>query len=294
VSISLDLLRTFLAVHRAGTITGAAQLLGLAQPTVTAQLRSLETAVGHELFDRLPRGVAPTPAADELARRIAVPLDELELLVRGDGPTAYADIVRLGGPAEFVCERALPALSGLVADGLQLSVTFGFPDGLVDDVATGRIDLAISSRRPRRRGIVAEPLCDEEFALVAAPGWAERIGPVDGPEALQNVPLIAYSAEAPILRRYWRTVFESRLTRAPELVVADLRGVLTAVAAGAGASVLPTYLCEAALADGGLRRLAEPELPPLNTLYLAGRPGTGARATVATVRTCLHAAARDW
>lgn len=80
--LSLDLLRSFLAVHRAGSITAAADLLGLAQPTVTAQLKTLEATLGRPLFQRLPRGVAPTAAADELARRISDPLDALEALVR--------------------------------------------------------------------------------------------------------------------------------------------------------------------------------------------------------------------
>ncbi|MFC7482871.1 hypothetical protein ACFQX7_26765 [Luedemannella flava] len=44
-----------------------------------------------------------------------------------------------------------------------------------------------------------------------------------GPDDLADVPLVAYAEEAPILRRYWRTVFGVRLTRVPELVVADLR-----------------------------------------------------------------------
>ncbi|NEC21079.1 LysR family transcriptional regulator, partial [Streptomyces parvus] len=73
----LNLLRTFLAVHRSGSFTAAARLLGLSQPTVTAQMRSLERQVGRELFERLPRGVAPSPYADELAARVVAPLDAL-------------------------------------------------------------------------------------------------------------------------------------------------------------------------------------------------------------------------
>ncbi|MQY12888.1 hypothetical protein SRB5_30270 [Streptomyces sp. RB5] len=69
----LNLLRTFLAVHRAGSFTAAASLLGLSQPTVTAQIRALEQQTARELFERRPRGVVPTPAADELAVRVAAP-----------------------------------------------------------------------------------------------------------------------------------------------------------------------------------------------------------------------------
>ena len=78
---SLDLLRTFLADHRTGSITAAADLLGLAQPTVTAQVRSLEQLLGRPLFDAA--GVAPT-AAPTLARRIAEPLDQISRHRRKD------------------------------------------------------------------------------------------------------------------------------------------------------------------------------------------------------------------
>ncbi|CAM5269025.1 LysR family transcriptional regulator [Streptomyces tanashiensis] len=73
----LNLLRTFLAVHRSGSFTAAAGLLGLSQPTVTTQIRALERQTGRELFQRLPRGVAPTPVAHDLAARVAGPLDAL-------------------------------------------------------------------------------------------------------------------------------------------------------------------------------------------------------------------------
>ena len=81
----LNLLRTFLAVYRSGSFTAAAQLLGLSQPTVTTQIRSLERQTRRELFERLPRGVAPTAVADELAARVAAPLDALAEAT-GHGP----------------------------------------------------------------------------------------------------------------------------------------------------------------------------------------------------------------
>ncbi|WP_460363643.1 LysR family transcriptional regulator, partial [Actinocorallia lasiicapitis] len=77
-SLDLAQLRTFLAVYRAGSLTAAARLVGLSQPTVTTQLKALEDRLGRRLFERLPRGVAPTAAADDLAARLAGPMDALE------------------------------------------------------------------------------------------------------------------------------------------------------------------------------------------------------------------------
>ena len=271
--VSLDLLRTFLAVHRAGSITAAAHRLGLSQPTVTAQMRQLETTLGRPLFTRLPRGVAPTPAADLLARRIGDPLDRLAglLVDELDEPAGLAAVVHLGGPTEFVTAVVLPAVAGLIARGLQLRVTFGLPDELVAGLRDGAIDVALLSVRPRARGIRAEPLCDEEFQLVAAPAVAARRAP--GGEPPGDLPLIAYAEDLPIVRRYWRSEFGTRPPRDAAVVVPNLHAVLATVLAGGGYSVLPAYLCAADLAAGRLVLLHEPELAPLNTVYVAQRAG---------------------
>ncbi|MBB5079040.1 LysR family transcriptional regulator [Nonomuraea endophytica] len=288
MSISYDLLRTFLAVYRSGSVTRAAELLGLSQPSVTAQVKALETALKRPLFERLPRGMAATASADQLARRIAAPLDSLEELVMGDlsGPAAaFGRAVHLGGPAELMCERVLPALAVMVTGGLQLRVTLGLPDGLLATLADGGLDLVVSSVRPRRGGLRVEALCDEEFVLVAAPSWA--------PDAVDEAPLVAYAENLPILRRYWRSVFGTRLGRSPAVVVPDLRGVMAAVVAGAGVSVLPRYLCAGELAAGRLVTLLEPEIAPLNTIFLASRAGV-THPAAAAVRDHLLAEGRNW
>ncbi|KAB8184597.1 LysR family transcriptional regulator [Microbispora catharanthi] len=295
--LDLTLLRTFLAVHRAGSLTGGAQLLGLSQPTVTAQIRSLEQQLERQLFERLPRGVAPTPVADELAAQVAGPLDALAAVAeRGQSGSDSSEPVHLGGPAELLCVRALPALAPLVDRGVRLRVTTGLADDLLDGLRAGRFDLVLSAVRPRGRSVVAEPLMDEEFVLVAAPSWAARIGPVgcDDPGPLRDAPLVAYAEDLPIIRRYWRHVFRTRPPMSPAVVVPDLRGVLAAVAAGAGISVLPRYLCLRELRAGEVVPLLDPGDPPINTPFLARRAGAPERPHVSLVREVLLASAREW
>jgi DNA-binding transcriptional LysR family regulator len=302
VALSLDLLRTFLTVYREGSLTRAAERLSLAQPTVTVQIRTLEAALGRPLFDRLPRGVSPTAAADLLARRIAAPLDELGALgtpdpLAGDfdGETSpLAGVVHLGGPVEFVTSRVLPALAELVGQGLELRVSLGVADDLVRGLESGAVDIAVLTTRPRRRGLRAEPLCDEEFVLVASAEQAQRIAGGDVVAALAGVPLISYAEALPIVRRYWRTVFGARPAREAAVVVPDLRAVLAAVLAGAGYSVLPTYLCAEEIAAGRLVILHDPPLAPLNTLYLGVRAGSPASAAATAVHDRLLSLGQHW
>jgi DNA-binding transcriptional LysR family regulator len=279
----LDLLRTFLAVHRAGSITAGARALGLSQPTVTSQIQALEQQWGRQLFERTARGVHPTSVADDLAARIRGPLDELALVTAPATASAPPDPVHLAGPAELLARRVMPALAPLVGRGVRLRVTSGLAEDLLDGLGRGRFDLAISPVRPRGRTLTATPLTDEEFVLVAA-------GPVDH----RRTPLIAYAEDVPIVRRYWRHVFGQRLTTRPAVVIPDLRGVLAAVVAGAGYSVLPRYLCAAELESGALTLLHDPDDPPINTIFLVRRAATSTNAHVDLVRTTLLDAGRDW
>jgi DNA-binding transcriptional LysR family regulator len=297
MALSLDLLRTFLAVHREGSLTRAARRLSLSQPAVTAQLRTLEEAVGRPLFTRQPRGVTPTAAADLLARRVAEPLDQLSGLVEAglDQPSSLAGVVHLGGPAEFVTAWVLPALAGPVERGLELRVTLGIADDLLRALRSGAVDLTLQTTRPRQRGLRVQPLYDEEFVLVAAEPWAARVATATNlADALARTPLITYAEDLPIIRRYWQTVFGVRPSRDAAVVVPNLHAVLAAVLAGAGYSVLPSYLCAADIATGRLTVLHHPPMAPLNTLYLVSRAGAPLSPAVTAVHEQLLAhAGRD-
>ncbi|MFF5207693.1 LysR family transcriptional regulator [Streptosporangium sp. NPDC000396] len=293
-------MRTFLAVYRAGSLTGAAPQLGLSQPTVTAQIRTLEAQLGQQLFQRLPRGVVPTSVADELARQVAVHIDALAAIAERGlvSRDPLAKPVHLGGPAELTAACVLPSLADLVNRGLKLRVTLGLADDLLAGLVSGRFDIVISAIRPRGRALTAVPLTDEEFVLVGAPAWAARIDrsvlPSDPAGALRGVPLISYAEDLPIIRRYWRLVFGTRPTGSAAVVVPDLRGVLASTAAGAGVTVLPRYLCAGELASGRLVPLLEPEIPPINTLFLATRTGTATLPHIAAVHSRLLKQASLW
>ena len=291
----LPLWRSFLAVHRSGSVSAAARVLGIAQPTVTGHLQTLERLEGEALFVRTARGMLPTARADRLAARLAEPFDRLAEVLGGEATSTVEHRIRIGGAAEFTASVVMPALARAVAGGLRVHVTTGLADDLLDDARAGRLDVVISSVRPRGRSLPAVGLVDEEFALVASPGLdldqaevAER-----GPDALRAYPLLAYAQDVPILRRYWRHVFGMRLDREPALIAPDLRALAAAAVAGAGVTVLPTYLIRAELADGRLRMLMATDDPPINTLFLVRRPGAPAEAS-RIVEDALRQAVAGW
>src|SRR6202000_3211618 len=66
LSMNLAHLELFHAVAAAGNVSKAADKIGVSQPAVSKQVKSLETAIGMPLFDRIPRGVRLTAAGEVL------------------------------------------------------------------------------------------------------------------------------------------------------------------------------------------------------------------------------------
>ncbi|MGW3719431.1 LysR family transcriptional regulator [Streptomyces sp. NPDC005133] len=298
--MDLALLRTFVTVHRAGSFTRAAALLGLSQPAVTSQIRTLERQLGRPLFLRRARGVTPTTMGDELAHRAAPHLDALvEIAESGVDEESAVRTLHLAGPPEFISLRALPALTPLVSHGLALRSSFlANAEETLDGLAAGHHDLAIATARPRGELLTATPLCDEEHVLVAAPRWAARLGPGTlrhkGPVVLEQLPVVEVHESLPFVSRYWAAVFDCRPAAAGTVIAPDLRAVLGCAAAGAGLAVLPRYLCEGALERGEVVALLDPPVPPLRTYFLAARTGTLALPHIARAHEWLVRAAADW
>ncbi|MGW5006552.1 LysR family transcriptional regulator [Streptomyces parvulus] len=300
--MDLALLRTFVTVHRAGSFTRAAALLGLSQPAVTSQIRTLERQLGRPLFLRQARGVTPTTIGDELAHKAAPHLDALvEIAETGLEDDSSLRTLHLAGPPEFTAERALPALTELTGEDGQafaLRASFGNAEAALEGLAAGHHDLAITTTRPRGALLTATALCDEEHVLVAAPDWARRAG-AEKPRStdastLEGVPVVEVHESLPFVARYWASVFDGRPAAPGTVVAPDLRAVLACAVAGAGLAVLPRYLCAPALARGDVVALHDPAVPPLRTYFLVVRTGTLALPHIARAHEWLLRAAVDW
>lgn len=81
-NLDLNLLQTFHAVHATGTVSRAAERLGVSQPTVSHALRRLRLLYRDPLFIRTQGGMAPTAKADRLARAVDHALTTLEVAIR--------------------------------------------------------------------------------------------------------------------------------------------------------------------------------------------------------------------
>ncbi|MFD4957589.1 LysR family transcriptional regulator [Microbacterium sp. NPDC058389] len=293
----LDLLHTYLEVHRAGSITAAAGRLGVSQPAVSERIARLEAELGAELLVRTARGVTPTAAGDALAARIGEPVDRLRDVWAAPA-AAEPETVRVGAASDVAAARLVAALAPLTAHGVRVEFALGLAHDLLASLADAELDVVVSSVRTPMRGIRYRGLVDEEFVLVGAPSMAGTVDAArlaaDPAAALQHLPLIAYDAELSIVRRYWRSQFGHRPANRVAMTVPDLRGVLAAVVAGAGVSALPRYLAQPAIDAGAVVVVHRPDEAPINTLHLAIRAAEAPSPATGRVIDALVDRAQEW
>ncbi|MDA8275926.1 MAG: LysR family transcriptional regulator [Actinomycetota bacterium] len=278
-------LRSFLAVYRAGSVTGAAAHRGVSQPAVSQHLAALEASVGARLFTRGAGGVEPTQRGRELYAAVAGPLDALEEvldeLAVGRGAGSPPAPVRVGSSPEYFAAQVLHRLTDV---DLAVTATFAPDPELFTLLERGEVDVAVTSTTPPRRTARASPVGATRFVLVAAPGVApvRPIGSLDELAGwLTGRAWASYSLELPITRRFWQTALGRPFAARLRLVAPDLRAVVHAVELGLGVSLLPDYVCARPLAAGRVVELYPVgDLVPEEPRFVSTRAGEEARPQV--------------
>lgn len=280
-------LRTFLDAYRSGSLTRAANRLGITQPAASAHIQSLETAFSKTLFIRQARGVAPTAAADELARAIAPHLDALEasLDVLKLRPGNVEGTVHMAGPAEFLSVRLLPTILPLQARGLKFRLQTGNRDRVRALLDEGAVDLVVTTSKPDDTTHGHVEIGRERLLLVASPDVARQIkGRSLTAALLGDLPCFAYDEHLPLVREFAQTVFGEPPLYQAVVTAPDLRLLANAMAVGTGWSVLPDYLAADYIASGRMVELPTIRPGPENLLYLVWNKGTMRHPRTAYVR----------
>lgn len=196
--VSWDTLRAFVAVYRNGSISKAADELGMAPASVSSKIVSLERRLGCRLFERTHVGMVATDRGKDFADRVSRPVDALAKAVHAGIRQAGSGerTVFIAGPAEFLSMVVLPRITQMLPGSLRLNVRFGVGDELIESMTTGQVDMIVSTAAPRRSGIAFEPIFDEELVLVAHPCWTEQAA-----RSIDTIPILAYDATLSIVRR---------------------------------------------------------------------------------------------
>ncbi len=178
-ALDLRLLEYFCAVARTGSFTRAADELGVAQPSLSEQIKKLETSLGAPLFERLSRRIELTPLGEALlpkaralleeAAALPLILDALREGVRGD--------LRIGAIPTVLPYFLAPRLRQFVDRFPEVNVHLreATTPELIEQIQDGVLDIALMAVPVEGQGLVMSELFREPLSL-AVPDDHELAG----------------------------------------------------------------------------------------------------------------------
>lgn len=199
--IGWELYRTYLAVLREGSLSGAARALGVTQPTVGRHIAALEAALGLVLFTRSPQGLLPTEAALALQSYAEAMGHTAAALVRAAGAQGdgVRGTVRVSASEIVGVEVLPPILARLQADHPALTVELVLSNR-VHDLLQREADIAVRMTEPRQDALVARRVGTVALGLYAHPQYLQRHGTPQALADLAQHRLIGFDEETPFLR----------------------------------------------------------------------------------------------
>jgi LysR family transcriptional regulator, hydrogen peroxide-inducible genes activator len=168
--ISVRQLEYFVAVAESGSFRRAAERLGISQPTLTAQIASLEQSLGGQLFERNRSGTSQSPMGRELLRDARRVIEEFQGLVdhatsltKGPAGTYRFGVTPTMGP--YLLPQILPDIHREYA-ALKFYVREGLPRALREGLVSGQHDLIMTPLPVGLENVTIEPLFREPLKLV--------------------------------------------------------------------------------------------------------------------------------
>ncbi|MCL8015752.1 LysR family transcriptional regulator [Streptomyces sp. AS02] len=271
--MTLDDLRVFVAVCRAGSLSSVARELGCTQSAVSQHVKRLERETGVALLERQPRGVVPTQAGRVLEAAAAEGISGLDLAIRQlrdlvDGESGY---VRVATGATTVRHFMSEAVVAYRRRHPQVNLEFRTVSsgrGSFDALADGTLDLAWITLGPPVRGIEQRPVVELPWVLaVRADDPLARRPYVDVGADLRDVRLIRLPPNSASAAHLDAACAELGVRLAHDTSVADWDTALLLAELGVGRAVVPAFpglpAPGAGSGDRDLRLIPLPALRPL-------------------------------
>lgn len=269
-------MRTFTAVARASTFSGAAAELGISPSLVSRHVADLEEQLGTRLVNRTSRSVNLTEAGAsyaEFADRILLEIEDTDARFAGAQDTAEG-MLSVISPKWIGSMDLGAAIGAFVAAHPRIRVKLelgGISDRPYDFLDRG-FDVALHARDPKDSRVRVRRITELPFLLAASTDYLSRRGVPQNPADLQEHDLIAHTSDAA-----WRLgtgeaavsvrVQNPLVSTNAYLVIEQL------VESGSGIGLIPRRSASSALASGAVVEVL-PEWPVASrSLYAVHGPG---------------------
>lgn len=175
--IDWNLYRSFLAVMREGSLSGAARSLGLTQPSLGRHIDALEGVLGAALFTRAPDGLRPTPMARELQPCAEAMASAAQLAARvatGEAHEARGT-VRVTASQLIGGEVLPPILAPFLDQHPNISIELVLNNENAD-ILKREADIAVRMVRPTQQTLVAKRLGRVDVGMFAHQRYVKAKG----------------------------------------------------------------------------------------------------------------------
>lgn len=290
---TLDTMRTFVAVAKAGSFATAARRLRRSPSVVTRSIAQLEDHLGVVVLSRTTRAVRLTERGrlylDE-CERILEHVAAAEHAIRSDGDELRGELA-IAAPVMFGRLHVLPVVAELLAKHPALSARMALSDANAHLVDEG-IDVAVRIGPLADSAAIATALGAVARVVVASPAYLANRRAPRAPADLQGHDVIAFDGLDST--REWRFADGAAVRVAPRLTVNSADAALAAAEAGVGVARVLSYQAKPAVDAGRLVLLLAAHAPraiAIHAVYPARRAATPAvTAFIAAARAHLKQA----
>ncbi|MGP1357436.1 LysR family transcriptional regulator [Roseicyclus sp.] len=235
-----DEIRTAYQVARLGTVSGAAEVLGVHHATVIRHIDALEARLGAKLFQRHARGYTATEAGQDLLSIASVADDQFTQLAgrikgRGDEVTGDLIVTSLGELSPLI----VPTIAAFQERHPDLRVRL-ISDARLFRLEYGEAHVAIrAGKLPDQPDNVVQPFFTLTLRLVASKAYVDAHGPLND-DTLDSHRFIGPNEDTPRAPHY-RWLMETVPDRNVVFRASDMRAAKEAVVAGIGIGFVASW-----------------------------------------------------
>ncbi|TKU52265.1 LysR family transcriptional regulator [Citrobacter sp. wls714] len=251
----VGLMRTFVRIVEAGSLSAAAKQMGTTQATVSRRLQSLETLLGVKLIMRTTHAMKLTDDGERGYQHAKNIIDAWLALEDGLNVTEDEPVgtLRVRAPHAFGQQQLLEPLLQFLSRYPQLSVEWMLNDKTVDFLSDN-IDCAIRVGAEVDPATVSVLLAEVPRSMVASPVLLEQYGEISHPEQLSVLPWIAVNT---FFQHSVSLLHQARnepvtLTISPRLSTDSIYVARNAALAGLGVTIVSSWMVEEDIANGRL------------------------------------------
>ncbi len=238
-----NLVRIFLTVAEQKTLSAAAAVLGMSQPTVGRQVARFETSLNLQLFHRRQTGYELTEEGRRLVR-VAVTMgqsaSEVLRAAELENPGRRITTVRLA-VGQWGLSFLSNHLSEFAGADPELKVQL-FADDDYWDLSRNTADFALRNRPPNHPHLIAQKLGDVEVHAYAAPAFRDRYPEARDSEKWQSLPWAGYCGRDRISSSIG--LAEILNGNAPQYAVNGSMALLSVLKSGCAIGLLPAWIGE--------------------------------------------------